>query len=810
MSSKKTILPFIILPLSLNTLAIDNINEGETVTVAGNQGSPEEALNFLINGTLNIGVSGGAGGEVESYTGVIGSTAGSHGRVVVTGNDSLWNNQGFLYVGHTSNGSLLIREGGTVTNYSTGYIGFNAPSQGTAEVTGVGSTWNTMNNLIVGRDGAGTLIVADGGTVNTNNMILGQNAGSSGVFMVGGDASTAPGMLVGRSISVGQGTGSIILNHKASDFVFDSTLNGGVDNATGSGTGLVGHFLIDALDGRTIFNNDHGDFTGTLQARNHGILSVNGNMSGADVMLLEGGKLEGTGRVGNTTNGGTIAPGNSIGTLTVDGNYHGNGGTLLMESVLDGDNSPTDRLMISGSATGDTQVKVVNLNGEGALTQNGIPLIYAAQFSDGNAFTLNGDYVTQEGEQAVIGGAYAYALRTMTYGEGRWWYLTSDLTDPQTPQARPPIVPTPEMPEPGTVTPGVPVIPQTPEVTPPIVPTPEVPEPGTVTPGVPVIPQKPDINAPQRYHPGAALYEQYPQILAELNRMPTLQERVGDMDSRTGAWGRMEGNYSKNQSVVSTTGAQRKMNLWTLQTGVDGALLENDYGLLTGGINFRYGKANASINAYSGSGDIDTTGYGPGLTLTWLGDNGLYLDSQAHVMFFDSSLHSATLSESLASGNKGKGYAGSLETGWRLDVGNGYSLTPQAQIVWSRVDFDGFEDKFGTEVSLRDGDSLLARAGIRGDKRSEWQAQEGTTTRSNLHVNVDVYQEMAKGTSVNVADVRFSSRDARTQIALSAGGTLDWADGRYAVYGNVGIQASPHNPQENYGAGGNIGLRISW
>lgn len=294
--------------------------------------------------------------------------------------------------------------------------------------------------------------------------------------------------------------------------------------------------------------------------------------------------------------------------------------------------------------------------------------------------------------------------------------------------------------------------------------------------------------------------------------MPTLHERISDIgtDTRTGAWGRMEGNYSKNQPVASTTSAQRKMNTWTLQTGVDGALLENNSGLLTGGINFRYGKANANINAYSGNGDINTTGYGPGLTLTWYGDNGFYIDSQAHAMFFDSSLHSDTLSESLASGNKGKGYAGSLETGWRLDAGNGYSLTPQAQIVWSRVNFDSFEDKFGTKVSLNEGESLLARAGIRGDKRSESQAQDGTKTRTNLHVNVDVYQELAKGTAVNVADVQFSSRDARTQIALSTGGTLDWSDGRYEVYGNVGVQASPHKPQDNYGVGGNIGVRVRW
>ena len=173
-----------------------------------------------------------------------------------------------------------------------------------------------------------------------------------------------------------------------------------------------------------------------------------------------------------------------------------------MESVLGGDDSPADRLLITGSASGNTTVEIVNLGGEGGFTENGIPLIFAAQQSDGKAFTLHGDFTTTGGEQAVVHGAYAYTFRTLEYGQGRWWYLTSDLADPQSPVAPVPEVPDPETPVPNPVTPGLPVF--------------------------PVIPETPDENVPQRYHPGAALYEQYPQILAELNRVTTLQQRVVD------------------------------------------------------------------------------------------------------------------------------------------------------------------------------------------------------------------------------------------------------------------------------------------
>ncbi|MCS3601170.1 fibronectin-binding autotransporter adhesin [Buttiauxella sp. BIGb0471] len=813
----KFITPLIIIPLSFSTLAA-TISQGQTVTIPFTNGAqnPDDPSsqnewkvdgfigNLINNGTLNILSENGVSGSVHAFTMTAGTQSGASGTVLISGPGSKLVNNSFLVLGNNGSGNMTVRDGGHVSNISTGQLGVNSGSDGFAHVTGPGSIWDSNSELLIGLAGQGAVQVSDEGRLSANRVTLARDSGSSGTVVIGaleGVAPVAPGIIEANRISAGTGTASLVLNHTSQDYVLDSKLNDGIDNAVGSGTGLVGNFVIDSLAGTTHLNSDHGDFTGTLQARENGTLSVNGDMSQATVSLLSGGVLEGNGRVGNTTNGGTISPGNSIGTLTIDGDYHGAGGTLVMESVLGGDNSPADRLIITGSATGDTHVEIVNLGGEGGFTENGIPLIYAAQLSDGNAFKLKGDFTTPEGEQAVVHGAYAYAFRTLQYGTGRWWYLTSDLSDPQQPVAPLPEVPTPGTPEPGTPTPGVPVV--------------ETPEPGVVTPGVPVfpvIPEGPDEIAPQRYHPGAALYEQYPQVLAELNRVPTLQERVGDIadDKKIGAWGRMEGNYSKNQPVASTTDADRKINLWKMQTGVDGAIVDNHNGLLTGGVNFSYGQVNADISAYSGSGDIDTTGYGPGLTLTWYGNNGLYVDSQVQMMFFNSDLNSSIVGTSLKSDNKGKGYAGSVESGWRLDAGNGYAITPQAQLVWSRVSFDSFDDTFGSRVSLKDGDSLLARLGVSGDHRAEWQAKDSTKTRSYVHVNLDVLQEMADGSTVKIEEVKFSSRDARTQIALGVGGTLDWNDGRYAVYGKVGVQASPHNPSDNYGAGGNVGIRISW
>jgi hypothetical protein len=94
-------------------------------------------------------------------------------------------------------------------------------------------------------------------------------------------------------------------------------------------------------------------------------------------MEVIGGRLQGIGQVGTTTNfaGGIIAPGNSIGTLTVAGNYVGNGGLLEIETVLGDDGSATDMLVVTGDTSGSTNVRVINLGGAGAQTIEGIRIV---------------------------------------------------------------------------------------------------------------------------------------------------------------------------------------------------------------------------------------------------------------------------------------------------------------------------------------------------------------------------------------------------------------------------------------------------
>ncbi|HVJ38277.1 MAG TPA: autotransporter domain-containing protein [Stenotrophomonas sp.] len=80
-----------------------------------------------------------------------------------------------------------------------------------------------------------------------------------------------------------------------------------------------------------------------------GTLQIDGTLASATLPVMSAGRLQGSGRIiGDVHMAGTLAPGNSIGTLSVQGNYvQAAGSTYLAEVAPDG---RSDRLEVSGTA----------------------------------------------------------------------------------------------------------------------------------------------------------------------------------------------------------------------------------------------------------------------------------------------------------------------------------------------------------------------------------------------------------------------------------------------------------------------------
>nr|WP_089679369.1 autotransporter outer membrane beta-barrel domain-containing protein [Escherichia coli] len=344
-------------------------------------------------------------------------------------------------------GSLTLTEGGVSAGTLTGSGALNV-SGGVLDITGASSTFtasttiakdavvrmNDVSGLGTGNiSNAGTLSLthASGslgnnlsgtGTVSllsSDTQLSGNNSGYSGLFIVDESSQLTVSATENLGAASVNNSGTLVLN-SATDWQLTNDVSGsGTVRKTGSGSLTVGNNA--AWTGQTDID------AGTLILGNAGAPVM---LASSQVNITENGTLSGYGGVaGNVTNSGTLdlradAPGN---VLTVGGNYTGNNGTLLMNTVLGDDSSVTDKLVIKGDASGQTRVAVTNAGGTGAQTLNGIELIHV----DGNADSAE---FVQAGR--IAAGAYDYRLGRGQGSNSGNWYLTSGKNTPD-PDSKP-------------------------------------------------------------------------------------------------------------------------------------------------------------------------------------------------------------------------------------------------------------------------------------------------------------------------------------------------------------------------------------
>ncbi|PRD44274.1 hypothetical protein C5748_06690 [Phyllobacterium phragmitis] len=658
------------------------------------------------------------------------------------------------------------------------------------DISGVSGPSSTIRSLAGGKAGQVHLGGKDLILSNANDMFEGVIDGAGGLDVDGGwetltGANTyAGGTTIGKAavLQLGNGGNSGSITGDVDNdgtFIFNRsdayTFEGDI-----SGTGD----LHQIGSGKTILTgkNDYSGITtvdiGTLAAGARETFSANSDHIVKQRTVLELAGYDQT--VKSLANAGLVDLGGKPGTvLTAREAYTGQDGFVHFNTVLEGDDAPTDLLRVGGGTSGTSNVIITNIDGKGELTQEGIKIIDVDGASDGT-FQLVGNYQAK-GKQAIGFGAYSYSLEKngiATPADGDW-YLR------------------------GT------------------------------------------------YQPGVALYEAYPQLLLAMNTLPTLKQRVGNrywsgagnlmieqgdgpgiadvpptpdaavsavsgpLVERQAVWGRMEASRGTMRPDTSTSKADYDQTLWKAQAGLDGQLYENQSGVVIASLTGHYATGTADVSSPYGDGKIDTKGYGVGGALTWYGYDGFYLDGQAQATWYKTDLTSSRLESSMASGLKGFGYAVGLETGRRFDLNDNWTLTPQAQLVYSSIDFDDFVDRvpFLANVSLLRGDSLLGRTGLQLDYQHSWQAGNGTTSRISAYGAGNFYYEFLNGTEVSVGSTRkvnFASENDRIWGGIGLGGSYNWSDDRYSLYGEAFARTSLADFGDSYSLGGTLGLRIKW
>ncbi|EBA2068863.1 fibronectin-binding autotransporter adhesin ShdA [Salmonella enterica] len=423
--------------------------------------------------------------------------------------------------------------------------------------------------------------------------------------------------------------------------------------------------------------------------------TVNGKVTNEGTLVF--GDSEETGAIftlnGDLINMGTITSGSSSSTpgntLYVDGNYTGNGGSLYLNTVLGDDDSATDKLVITGDASGTTDL-YINGIGDGAQTTNGIEVVDVGGVSTSDAFELKNEV-----------NASLYTYRLYWNESDNDWYLASKAQSDDDDSGGD------DTPSDGGDDGG--------NVTPPD----DGGDGGNVTP-----PDDGGDVAPQyRADIGAYMGNQW---MARNLQMQTLYDREGSQYSNAdgSVWARFKAGKAESEAVSGNI--DMDSNYSQFQLGGDILAWGNGQQSVTVGVMASYinadtdstGNRGADGSQFTSSGNVD--GYNLGVYATWFADaqthSGAYVDSWYQYGFYNNSVESGDAgSESYDS----TANAVSLETGYRYDIalsnGNTVSLTPQAQVVWQNYSADSVKDNYGTRIDGQDGDSWTTRLGLRVD-----------------------------------------------------------------------------------------------
>ena len=802
----------------------DSGSSGPLTDLSGNN-----SLTLPVNGTgqINGSVTFGAGTDpVEIHSGVITGAINQGAGIddfVMTGGSLGFLAQGdgrdrFLMTGGTI---VAAFEDGDVARMTGGTIG-RVDMKLDNNIFDL-SGGRILGNLVTGF-GSDTIIVS-GGRIGGNISVSG---GNDSITVTGGEivgeirASVGDdtllwsgGGIIRSTILMGDGNDSATLQN-LDDTVL--TLTPDVDGGAGNDaltfdhtrTELSGRFtnwetmnlnndsqldlgssslvLGDAVSGSGVLNVDASSSVFSTQG------AVSPAVVGQTVTLNNAGVIDLTRNNSRTDD-----------TLTINGNYVGNGGQLLLQSELGTDGSPSDKLVVNnGSLSGSTVIRVTNIGGLGGLTQgNGIQLVQAqgSTVSTNHAFSFSGP---------VSVGAYDYYLFKggVTAGTENSWYLRSAVVAPQVvnvpnpdPRLPPILVPVVATPIAAAITP---VAPAPDESAPPIFSASLPVLPAAVAGAAPIPIFRPEVPNWSVLAPAAAQLT--------LSALGTFHERQGDQRllGETGAfsagWGRV---YGKNLDQTWAGSVTPRLNgsLNGFQVGNDlysaptSAGQTQRIGLFVG-----HSRIQGDVDGFNegfennSAGKIKLEGDSYGLYWTLTDPYAWYIDTVAMGTRFDGNNRS---DRGLELDNRGHALTLSAEAGYPFALNDTWVVEPQVQVIHQKISLDSQDDGI-SRVSF---DSDGAWTGRLGARLSGHYQLNGLPMEPYLRANLwHTFSGTDSVTFDGTDTINSQQKSSTADIGLGLVVTLDRAVSAYASTD----YSSNIDSNDLRGLAGNLGVRISW
>ena len=397
----------------------DNNSPGtDDVVVCSSVGGPDEVGVTAVSASTNVTVTVEADAAIN-----VGGTA------VTIFDLSQVTNNGRITAGESADG---ITAGNDNTIVNNGEIdaennGINADTSNT--ITNTGTITSLSSAISVVDDNTitntGTIVsdttgisVTDGNTITNSGTIEGLFSAGVGVAAGANTTLTNTGTILGESgtsINFGSGTNTLTLGT-------GSVLNGAVQGGTGTdsailtGSGSEDDEFID-FENLTMNGTDwalSGNSTFAATTIDSGLLRVNGTLT-SPVTIGPSGTLGGTGTVvGNVSNFGTIAPGNSIGTTTVNGDVVFSTGSGLTAEIS---STPgvSDLLNVIGSVTIQDGTTLTLVPIDGAVASNAqYTILTATGGITGSFTTIDAPLVSLTEQLSLV--AFAQAVARSIWG----------------------------------------------------------------------------------------------------------------------------------------------------------------------------------------------------------------------------------------------------------------------------------------------------------------------------------------------------------------------------------------------------------
>lgn len=660
----------------------------------------------------------------------------------------------FLAGGSTAQPTATVTGSGSVISGSTGASVTNGATLNVAGATLRGTGTGTS-----GSDGAGV-------SLSNGNLVLSQGARVEGtrhgIYLTGTAAGSNSLQIDASSVTASDGPA---ITAPLSGNV-DITLGNGASLVSGNGVALqVGARATANLDvtGSSISGDIVGATLGSFIATVNVTLGSGSRLRGAiingtDVQLNDASwQLTADSNVQQLEVGSgsvvQLGDGTAFHTLQVAGNYTGSGGTLLFNTVLAGDDAASDKLLIDGDSSGQTNVQVNNVGGPGALTSRGIQLVQVGGASNGQ-FDLVG---------RAVGGQYEYFL-FKDAGDGDW-YLRSEL---------------PVQPDPCDIDPTLP------ECNPGPGPDPE---------------PEPEPEPVLRPEPGAYLANL--QAADGMFRLGYHHRHAGQNNGR--AWARVDGSrsgFGANLQQLNVRGSSQALSVGT-------QLFGNEKG---SGVGVMVGSGNASststsvLTGYYARGKVK--GNALGVYGTWRGVGGedpyagLYVDGSVQRAVFRNEVEGTALATERYDS---KAWQGAVEVGFALPIrqsGNStVFLEPQLQVGYTRWDDVRHIERNGTLVRTAEASGAFGRVGVRLSGVTRWGGS-AAEVQPYLAAN---WLRNASNPYVRMDDEAVDARIPRQRGEFSAGASVRFPGG-FGAWAGLSLQQGSGYHQRS----AQLGLSYRW